>query len=76
MVKPAITIYVYLLDEGTDTWRPVTAEHIRADIYRIISEPADPEDEKWEFLPGTLVRCRQQPLSGGEYLVAFEAATA
>lgn len=75
MVKPAsATIYVYLLDEGTDCWRPVSAEHIRDDVYRILGQPPDPEDEKWEHLPGALVRCRQQRLSGGDCLVAYEAA--
>jgi hypothetical protein len=77
MVMPAsMTIYVYLLDEGTDCWRPVSAEHIRDDVYRIVGEPPDPEDEKWEYLPGAVVRCRQQRLSGGDCLVAYEAVNA
>lgn len=75
MVMPVTTtIHVYLLDEGTDCWRPVSAEHIRDDVYRIVGEPPDPEDEKWEYLPGAFVRCRQQTLSGGDCLVAYEAA--
>lgn len=74
MVNAAATIYVYLLDEGTDCWRPVSAEHIRDDVYQISGEAPDPENEKWEFLPGAVVRCRQQKLSGGECLVACEAA--
>ena len=75
MVKPAqvTTIFVSLLDEGVDVWRPVSAEHIRDEVYRIVGEPPDPEDEKWEFLLGELVRCRQQTLSGGISLVAYEA---
>ncbi len=76
MVMPvATTIYVYLLDEGTDCWRPVSAEHLRDDVYRIKGEPPDPEDEKWEYLPGAVVRCRQQKLSGGDCLVADQAAS-
>ena len=77
MVKPpqSITIYVSLLDEGVDVWRPVSAEHIRDDVYRIVGEPPDPENEKWEFLSGELVRCRQQALSGGSSLVAYEAVS-
>ena len=76
MVIPVTTtIYVYLLDEGIDCWRPVSAEHIRDDVYRIVSEPPDPEDEKWEYLPGAVVRCRQQKLSEGDSLVAYEAAS-
>ena len=77
MVKPAqtTTVYVSLLDEGVDVWRPVTAEHIRDDVYRIAGEPPDPEDENWEFLPGQLVRCRQHTLSGDSSLVAYEAVS-
>jgi len=66
-------IYVPLLDEGTDVWRPASAEHIRDDVYRITSEPS--EDEYWKFSAWQLVRCRQQKLSGGDCLVAYESAT-
>jgi hypothetical protein len=78
MVKPAQTtkVYVCLLDEGVDVWRPVSAEHVEGDRYRIVGEPPDPEDEKWEFLPGQVVRCRLQQLSEGEFLVAYEAVAA
>lgn len=68
------TVYVYLPDEAVDVWRPVSAEHIREDIYRIVGEAPFPEDEKWEFMPGQLVRCRMQQLFEGEFLVAYEAA--
>jgi hypothetical protein len=77
MVKPAqtTTVYVSLLDEGVKVWRPVSAEHIRVDVYRIVGEPRDPKDEKWQFLPGQRVRCRLQQLSEGKFLVAYEAAS-
>jgi len=29
------TIYVALLDEGVDVWRPVDAEHVAGDLYRL-----------------------------------------
>ena len=67
-------IYVSLLNEGTDVWRPVMAEHIREDVYRIVGEPPDSEGEEWEFAPGDIVRCRKQKLSGGDCLVAYEDA--
>ena len=66
-------IYVPLLDEGTDVWRPASAEHIKDDIYRIAGDA--PEDEHWKFSSGQLVRCRQQNLSDGRCLVAYENAT-
>ena len=77
MVKPAqtTTVYVSLLDEGVDVWRPVSAEHIRDDVYRIVGESPDPEDEQWQFLPGQHVRCRLQQLSEAECLVAYEATS-
>ena len=65
-------IYVPLLDEGTDVWRPVAAEHIKDDIYRIVGEI--PADERWQFVPGQVVRVRQQTLSGSACLAAYETA--
>ena len=41
----------------------------------IASRGEAPEDEHWKFSPGQLVRCRQQKLSGGDCLVAYESAT-
>jgi hypothetical protein len=69
------TIYVRLLDEGTDAWRPVVAERFSKDTYRIIELTPDPDIERWEFASGELVRCRHQRLSGGECLVAYELAS-
>jgi hypothetical protein len=66
------TILVYLLEEGTDDWRPVSAELIRNNIYRIIGEPSD-DTEHWEFRPRDIVRCKQQYFSGEKTgLVAYE----
>ena len=45
-------IYVYLKGEGTNVWRPVSARHVDADIFEIVTENSDPEDECWEFNPG------------------------
>ena len=69
-VQPT-TVYVALLDEAVDVWRPVPAAHIRDDIFQLSSDPV-PEAEEWEFEPGTLVRCEWRPLSDGEALVAVE----
>lgn len=66
------TIYVALLDEGTSVWRPVKAQRIGEDMYRIVSENLDPDDEHWQFPPGTVMRCEVRRLSGGESLVAVE----
>jgi hypothetical protein len=66
------TIYVYLPDEAVDTWRPVLAEHVRENVYRIADQP-HPEDEVWEFLPGTLVLCKQIQLDEGPVHAAIRA---
>jgi hypothetical protein len=69
------TIYVYLVDEGTDVWRPVLAEHIRDDMYRITSAPPD-DTETWEFVTGETVRCRAKNFAGGEHkMVVYERVT-
>jgi hypothetical protein len=47
-LKSTETIYVRLLDEGVDVWRPVSAETLGEGRYRIVSENTDPEDEKCE----------------------------
>jgi hypothetical protein len=70
------TIHVYLLDEDVDVWRPVSAELVRDNIYRINGTPPD-DIEKWEFKHGDLVRCRKQNFNGGETgLVAYKKVNA
>jgi len=64
------TIYVYLQNEGTDVWVPVSAEHLGDDVYRIVGCPT--KDLEPQFGKDTLVRCRAKELSDGEGLVAFE----
>lgn len=73
-MSKTVTVYVYLLDEGVDVWRPVQATHIKGDTYRIESSNPDPEDESWQFGMGEIVRCRESVLSEGDVLVAFEKA--
>lgn len=66
------TIYIPLLNEGVDAWRPVQGKKIDTLLYRIESENADPDDEEWKFSTGSLVRCEKKVLSGGEKIVAVE----
>jgi hypothetical protein len=66
-----ITIYVRLLDEGTDCWRPTQAELMSEGVFRLLpTTNYDPDDELWEFPPGTLVRCQTMQLSNGDTPVA------
>ena len=65
------TIYIELLDEGTPCWRPVDAEELGGELYRITGQR--PDDEIWAFVQGDIVKCRIQNFQeSGSQLVAFE----
>jgi hypothetical protein len=65
------TIYVRLMDEGTEVFRPAPAVQLSDRVFRLLeSEGYDPEDEKWEFLPGSNVVLEEKHLSEGSLLVA------
>jgi hypothetical protein len=69
------TIYIPLLGEGTDVWRPVSAERICDEIYRVIGAPPN-ATEVWAFETGDAVRCRVRTFAEGERrLVAYEQVT-
>ena len=71
------TIYVYLENEGTDVWRPVLAERLGRDVYRIAPDASEPEGEQWQFKAGALVRCESKVLSDGKAkMVAVERVSA
>ena len=65
-------IFVALLGEGTDVWRPVqgllTGDHV------YLLQGQIPSGESWQFSPGTHVRCEEHVFSDGELgMVAVEA---
>ena len=47
-----LQIFVRLMDEPVDVWRPVRAEHFEGDRYRIVEQPYDRESEEWQFGAG------------------------
>jgi hypothetical protein len=63
------TVYVRLLNEGTDVWRPVAATRIGSGY--LLNGP-QPDDEEWEFKPGESVICDLRRFEGkpDEFLVA------
>ena len=69
------TIYVRLLEEGVDVWRPAPAYQVGASTF-ILLRPSnfDGQMEQWEFPPGTAVETQMRQLSGGAHLVAVRAA--
>jgi hypothetical protein len=65
-----VTIYVLLPDEPVTAWRPVEAEHMGENTYRILSQPYDETEERWEFVPGDEVICEQTKTHDGSILTA------
>jgi hypothetical protein len=69
-----VTIYVRLLDEGVEVFRPTLAEAVGQGRYRLLATPDyDPEDEKWEFTPGTVVAGSMEKRQGKNVLIARRA---
>jgi hypothetical protein len=59
------TIYMPLLNDGTDVWRPVEVTPLQSALYRVEGEM--PSNEEWEFAPGTIVQCEWKKFSDGEH---------
>jgi hypothetical protein len=55
-------VYVRLLKEGTDVYRPVSAEQMTSEVF-VLSSQEVPRDEVWEFSPGTRVKVVMKELS-------------
>jgi hypothetical protein len=70
MIGEPVTIYVELADEGVDCWRPVKAERVATDTFRIVD--LIPPGERWRFQPGEVVRCKKRKFSDGMGLAAYE----
>jgi hypothetical protein len=66
-------VFVALLNEGTEVWRPVDAEHLGGDLYRLLG--LVPDDESWQFQPGDTVHCAAKVFREGNALVAIRAST-
>lgn len=67
--KNQFTVYVYLLAEDVDVWRPVAAESLGNGVYRLSG--SIPDGEVWQFQPGELVSCEMRQLSDGQCLTAI-----
>lgn len=68
------TIYIRLLNDGTEVFRPTSAETVDSALFKVLpTSNYDPEDETWEFLPGSVVECERRRLEEDEVLVAVKA---
>lgn len=74
MASSTETIFVRLLGEGVEVWRPVRATSLGGSVFRI-DETAVPADEDWEFQPGALVLASDRPDGRGLRKIAHAAAT-
>jgi len=75
MKMPTTVVYVALLDERVDCWRPVTAEALGDSRYRFTGSV--PEEEVWIFQPGEIVVCHDRTFqNGAKSLVAFKRGDA
>ncbi len=66
-------IYMPLLGEGTDCWRPVRAVQVAQDLFEVVDQISP--GESWAFAPRSRLRCRKHAFSIGDFgLIAFEYA--
>jgi hypothetical protein len=69
-------VYIPLLNEGTSVVRPTQAIRLRENVYQVLpTADYDPDDEEWEFPPGTAVECELETRSGQDVLVAKRRAS-
>ena len=67
-------VYVKLLEEGTEAYRPVPALLIESNIYKLLGHKIhDPLDEIWEFLPDTIVQTKVREIVDKKLLIAVKA---
>ena len=69
-----ITVCVNLLEEGSTALRGTDAIDMGNGIYKLLGTPYyDPEDEIWEFLPGSIVRAKPgKSFRGEDLMIAYE----
>lgn len=69
-MNPRATIFVRLLKEAVDVWRPVLADRLHGNVYRVLEQEYDREIEMWQFEPGDLVVCELIESDDGRILAA------
>lgn len=64
-VGEPVTIFVGLMDEGVEVWRPVQARPLDHGHFRIIGVDADTSEETWQFPVGAIVKCVNKKFADG-----------
>jgi len=66
-------LLVRLQNEGTDVYKKTNGYKVATNTFVIlVTEDYDPDDEEWEFVPGSIVKCVLEQHGGREWLVAHE----
>jgi hypothetical protein len=68
MVSKYKKVFVKIINEPVPAWEPVNAIYVKNNIYELIdlNNSYNEEFNKWEFPPGTFVKCELKPLTGVE----------
>jgi hypothetical protein len=70
----AVLIYVRLMGEGTECFRPARGFEVASGLFKLLPSPNyDSDDEQWEFPPGSVVRTEQRTSGNATILVAIRA---
>ena len=70
-LQSSARVYVALLDEGVEVWRPADAEPLGDGLYRLTGPV--PDTEIWRFPLGSVVHCEPRTFEDGNSdLVAVE----
>jgi hypothetical protein len=75
MKKETLEVHVVLLDEGSPTLRVIQALDLGHEKYKLLAINYDPDDEKWQFPPESVVKCKKtKDYRGNDILLAYELA--
>ena len=69
------TIYVRLLDEGINVYKPVQAEKLGNYLYKILDDSKKAYEEYleiWEYKTGDIVKCAYKKLSNKNILLDIQ----
>ena len=67
------TIYIRVLEEETPTLCRTQGVNVGNGLYKVLpTSNYDPEDEIWEFPPGSIVRCELVDDGEEEFLLAIQ----
>ena len=58
------TVFMPLLQDETDVWRPIEVTPLQGALYRV--EGSMPGDETWQFPPGSVIEIKWRKFSNGE----------